>query len=35
VAGVALLCAVPPSGNGGIVKRITQRSLLTSLQITW
>ena len=35
VAGVALLCSVPPSGNKDIVKRITQTSLITSFKITW
>lgn len=35
VAGVALLCAVPPSGNKDIVVRITKQSLVTSFKITW
>ena len=34
-AGVALLAAVPPTGNGGIVARITKASLLEALKITW
>ena len=35
VAGVALLCAVPPSGNKDIVVRITKKSLVNSWKITW
>lgn len=35
VAGVALLCSVPPSGNKDIVGRITKKSPMTSLKITW
>ena len=35
IAGVALLCAVPPSGNKDIVVRITKKSFLDSLKITW
>lgn len=35
VEGVALLCAVPPSGNKEIVVRITKKSLKESWKITW
>lgn len=35
IAGVALLCSVPPSGNKDIVVRITKKSLITSFKITW
>jgi pimeloyl-ACP methyl ester carboxylesterase len=34
IAGVALLCSVPPSGNKDIVVRITKRSLKDSFVIT-
>jgi pimeloyl-ACP methyl ester carboxylesterase len=34
IAGVALLCAVPPSGNKDIVVRITKKSLKDSFFIT-
>lgn len=35
IAGVALLSSVPPSGNKEIIARITKKSILTSLRITW
>lgn len=35
VAGIALLCSVPPSGNKDIVVRITKKSFLESMKITW
>jgi len=34
IAGVALLCAVPPSGNKDIIARITKKSLKNSFTIT-
>jgi pimeloyl-ACP methyl ester carboxylesterase len=34
IAGVALLCAVPPSGNKDIIARITKKSLKNSFIIT-
>ena len=34
ISGVALLCAVPPSGNKDIVTRITKKSLKASFTIT-
>lgn len=35
LAGIALLSSVPPTGNGEIIQRITKRSLIDSLKITW
>lgn len=35
IAGIACLSAVPPTGNAGIVARISKRSLWDSAKITW
>ncbi|CAD7700307.1 unnamed protein product [Ostreobium quekettii] len=35
IAGVALLCSTPPSGNGKLIGRFFRRDPLLSVQITW
>ena len=35
IAGVALICSVPPSGNKEIVVRITKANFIESMKITW
>ena len=35
LAGVALLCAAPSSGNDALVKRIAKKSLMTAAKLTW
>ncbi|GAQ79697.1 hypothetical protein KFL_000360130 [Klebsormidium nitens] len=35
LAGAALLCSVPPTGNSEMVKRITMRTPIAAMKLTW